>query len=69
MNVEVQYGIEVGKPANFLVSDATTPFEAVRQRADVLASVRNGEYLCKRPDPSYEVALDLFRKTKQGDGK
>lgn len=63
LNVEDRYGIEEGKPANFLVLDADTPFEAVRQRAGVLASIRNGEYLFKRPDPSYEVELDLFRKT------
>lgn len=65
LNVEDQYGIEVGKPANFLVLDGDSPFEAVRQRADVLASIRHGEYLFKRPDPSYEIGLDLFRKTRQ----
>lgn len=64
LNVEDQYGIEEGKPANFLVLDANSPFEAVRQRADVLASIRNGEYLFKRPEPSYEVEVDLVRKTK-----
>lgn len=64
LQVEDQYGIEVGKPANFLVLDANSPFEAVRQRADVLASIRHGEYLFKRPDPGYDIALDLFRKTK-----
>ena len=64
LQVEDQYGIEVGKPANFLVLDANSPFEAVRQRADVLASIRHGEYLFKRPDPSYDIGLDLFRKTK-----
>lgn len=64
LNVEDQYGIEKGKPANFLVLDANTPFEAVRQRADVLASIRHGEYLFKRPEPSYDVELDLYRKTK-----
>jgi cytosine deaminase len=64
LNVEDQYGIEAGKPANFLVLDARSPFEAVRQRADVLASIRHGEYLFKRPDPSYEIALDLGRRTK-----
>jgi hypothetical protein len=63
LNVEDQYSIEVGKPANFLVLDADSPFEAVRQRADVLASIRNGEYLFKRPEPNYEIALNLFRKT------
>ena len=64
LNIEDQYGIEAGKPANFLVLDATTPFEAVRQRADVLASIRNGNYLFKKPEPSYEVELDLFRQTR-----
>ena len=63
LNVEDQYGLDVGKPANFLVLDATSPFEAVRQRADVLASIRNGKYLFKKPDPSYDIALDLFRET------
>jgi cytosine deaminase len=44
--------------------DAHTPFEAVRQRADVLASIRHSEYLFKRPEPGYEVELDIFRKTR-----
>jgi cytosine deaminase len=64
LNLEDQYGIEEGKPANFLVLDADSPFEAVRQRAGVLASIRHGEYLFKRPEPSYEIDLDLFRKTR-----
>ena len=64
LNIEEQYGLDVGKPANFLVLDALTPFEAVRQRADVLASIRHGEYLFKKPEPSYEIELDLHRKTK-----
>lgn len=64
LNIEDQYGLEVGKPAHFLVLDAHTPFEAVRQRADVLASIRHGEYLFKKPEPSYDIELDLHRKTK-----
>ena len=64
LNIEDQYGVEVGKPANFLVLNATSPFEAVRQRADVLASIRNGEYLFKKPEPSYAIELDLYRQTR-----
>lgn len=64
LNVEDQYGLQAGKPANFLVLDAHSPFEAVRQRADVLASLRNGEYLFKKPEPSFDTELDLFRKTR-----
>lgn len=48
LNIEDKYGVEIGKPANFLVLNAPSVFEAVRTRADVLASVRNGEYLFKR---------------------
>lgn len=57
LGVEAAYGLEEGKPANFLVLDADSPFEAVRQRAGVLASVRAGEYLFKRRAPGYEVEL------------
>lgn len=64
LNIEDQYGIEEGKPANFLVLDADSLFEAVRQRADVLASIRNGEYLFKRPEPGFDVELDLYRQTR-----
>ncbi|WP_367109743.1 amidohydrolase family protein [uncultured Psychrobacter sp.] len=64
LNIEDEYGLEVGRAANFLVLDAETPFEAVRQRADVLASIRNGKYLFKKPEPSYEIELDVFRDTK-----
>lgn len=39
-------------------------FEAVRQRVDVLASVRHGEYLFKRSEPTYEIPLDLDRRTR-----
>ncbi len=62
--IEDQYGLEAGKPANFIVLDAPSAFEAIRQRADVLASIRNGEYLFKKPEPSFEIELDLFRKTQ-----
>ncbi len=63
LNIEEEYGIEIGRAANFLVLDAISPFEAVRQRADVLASIRNGKYLFKKPEPSYDIELDLFRST------
>ncbi len=64
MDVEKQFGIEAGKPAHFLVLDADSPVEAVRQRADVLVSIRHGEYLFERPEPSYDIEIDIFRETK-----
>lgn len=56
MNIEEGYGIEVGNDANFIVLNESTPFEAIRQRADVLASVRKGEFLFrKKPQEFYEI--------------
>jgi cytosine deaminase len=40
-----QYGIESGKPANFIVLDADSVFNAIYERADVIRSVRNGRTL------------------------
>ncbi|WP_257159502.1 amidohydrolase family protein [Corynebacterium cystitidis] len=48
LSIQDDYGLEVGKDANFLVLNAPDALEAVRQRADVLASIRAGEYLFKR---------------------
>ncbi|KAB8129167.1 cytosine deaminase [Gracilibacillus oryzae] len=43
LNIQDQYGIEVGKPANFIVLNATNEYDAVRKQAEVLASYRNGK--------------------------
>lgn len=43
MQLEAVYGLDEGKPANFIVLDAPNAFEAQRRRVDCLASVRNGE--------------------------
>lgn len=56
LSIQDDYGLEVGKDANFLVLNAPDALEAVRQRADVLASIRRGEYLFKR---SITVDKDL----------
>lgn len=57
--VEDEYGLENGKPANFIVLEAPTVFEAIRNRADVLCSIRNGEYLFARKPKAYDVPLTL----------
>ena len=48
MNLEETYGLDLGKPANFIVLDADSPYEAIRNRAECLASVRCGEFLFKK---------------------
>lgn len=48
LNILDQYGIEAGKPANFIVLNAKGEFEAVCNRVSVACSVRNGEFLFER---------------------
>lgn len=47
MNVMDRYGIEVGKPANFNILDADSPFEAIRLQAESLYSFRKGKIILK----------------------
>lgn len=60
MRVNDEYGIESGKPANFIVLDATDVYEAIRERAEVLMSIRNGDYLFKRSPRRNEIEVDFF---------
>ncbi len=59
LNIQDSYGLEVGKPANFIVLNESSVYEAIRKRVDVLASVRNGNYLFQRKEPEYEIPLEL----------
>ena len=62
MHLTDSYGIELGKPANFIVLDAESEFEAVAERADVSASVRNGEFLFKKAPVAYEAQNDFLKE-------
>jgi cytosine deaminase len=59
LNIQDRYGLDVGKDANFIVLNGNSPFDVIRNRANVLASVRKGEYLFKQKPVEYEVELDL----------
>ncbi len=59
LNIQDRYGLDVGKDANFIVLDGDSPFDVIRNRAKVLASVRKGEYLFKQKPVEYDVKLDL----------
>lgn len=63
LNLGEEYGLEKGRPANFVVLDAPDALEAVRQRADVVASVRHGEFLFRKT-VSFDPELDIRRQTK-----
>lgn len=61
MKVNDEYGIESGKPANFIVLDAKDAYEAIRERSEVLASIRNGKYLFKREPRRNELEIDFLK--------
>jgi cytosine deaminase len=59
LHIQDRYGLEEGKDANFIVLDGDSPFDVIRNRAGVLASIRKGEYLFKQKPIEYDVELDL----------
>ncbi|MBF8999104.1 cytosine deaminase [Vibrio nitrifigilis] len=48
LHISDQYGIEVGKPANFIILDGADDVEVIREQSEVLWSVRHGELLLSR---------------------
>ena len=62
MQIQKSYGIEKGKPANFIVLDAESEFEAISERADVLASIRKGEFLFRKRPDILEERIAFFEK-------
>lgn len=47
LHIEDVYGIEEGKPANFIVLEADNEYDAIRKQATVLYSFRNGKIIAK----------------------
>jgi cytosine/creatinine deaminase len=52
LHIEDQYGIEVGKPANFIVLPATDSYDAIRRQVSVRYSIRNGKMIAETK-PTY----------------
>ncbi len=59
LNIHDSYGLDVGKQANFIVLNESSVYEAIRKRVDVLASVRNGDFLFRRKEMAYDIPLSL----------
>ncbi len=59
LNIQDRYGLDEGKDANFIVLDGNSPYDVIRNRARVLASVRKGVFLFKEKQIEYDVKLDL----------
>lgn len=47
LNIEEEYGIEIGKPGNLILLNADSGYDAVRRRAEVLYSIRKGKVISK----------------------
>ncbi|MGM9540725.1 cytosine deaminase [Anaerovibrio sp.] len=61
MHLLDEYGIFPGRPASFLVLDAESPFEAIRNRAGVLRSVRNGKELLVRVPAAVTSSIEFLQ--------
>lgn len=57
LNIEEHYGIEEGKPANFIILNAENDYEAVRHLSEVMYSVHNGKLIMKRTPSVAEVSI------------
>ncbi|MBD1842545.1 cytosine deaminase [Cyanobacteria bacterium FACHB-63] len=51
LNVQDQYGVEVGKPANLIVLDAIDRYDAIRRRATVRYVISQGKLLAQTEPP------------------
>jgi len=60
LRIDDQYGIEVGKPANFILLDGEDDYSVLRKQGEVLLSVRKGEIIMQR-SPATLLTGPCFR--------
>ncbi|GAB2543747.1 cytosine deaminase [Gracilibacillus alcaliphilus] len=58
LDIQEQYGIEVGKPANFIVLNAGNVYDAIRKQAEVIASYRKGVKIAETKPKETTVFLN-----------
>jgi cytosine deaminase len=58
LNIEDMYGIEVGKPANFIVLEAENEYETIRKQAGVLYSFRGGRKIAETQPRNTSIILE-----------
>ncbi|MDP4164268.1 MAG: cytosine deaminase [Bacillota bacterium] len=58
LHIEDQYGVEVGKPANFIVLPATDSYDAIRRQVSVRYSIRNGEIIAETKPSTSTIYVD-----------
>jgi len=62
LQIEDRYGIEVGKPANFIILSAENEYEAIRKQATVRYSFRNGKVIAETKPSESTISLDETEK-------
>lgn len=62
LNIEDQYGIEVGKPASFIVLSANNEYEAIRKQATVSYSYRNGKRIAETKPSETKIHINETNK-------
>ena len=63
MHVQDQYGIEVGKPADMIVLNATNEMDAIRLMSECLYVIRNGKIVAKTTPAHSEVTFKNTTET------
>lgn len=58
LQIEDRYGIEEGKPANFVVMSAENEYETIRKQAKVRYSFRNGKIIAETKPSETMITLD-----------
>ncbi|MBA9026344.1 MULTISPECIES: cytosine deaminase [Bacillaceae] len=62
LHIEENYGIEEGKPANFIVLSAENEYEAIRKQATVRYSFRNGKMVAETKPSEATITLDQLEE-------
>jgi len=64
LNIEENYGIETGKPADFIVLDAKDKWEAIRSLATVTLVVKNGQVIAETNIPKTKLLGETIKFSK-----
>ncbi|MBM4763045.1 cytosine deaminase [Bacillus sp. B15-48] len=60
LNIQDTYGVKEGNPANLIIIDSSSEYDAIRCQAPVLYSIRNGEVLVETIPAETELNIPLF---------
>ncbi|WP_416150348.1 cytosine deaminase [Salipaludibacillus sp. HK11] len=58
LNIQEQYGIEEGKPANLIVMASENEYDAVRRQTPVLYSIRNGSIIAETKPSKTKIIVN-----------